>query len=75
MLISRQLSDQSPPDKASGEDVVHAVVKAIKKSAIFPDDKCILKRIALVESNFGKHPRTFRAGYFGGIWQVSVYTI
>ena len=29
-----------------------------------------LKRIALVESNFGEHPDTFRPRYFGGIWQV-----
>ena len=52
--------------------MVDAVVIAIKRSAIFRDDKCFLRRIALVESNFGTHPYTYRTGYYGGIWQVCV---
>ena len=30
-----------------------------------------LKRIALVESDFGNDQDTFRLGFYGGIWQVN----
>lgn len=29
-----------------------------------------LKEIAKQESNFGRHPNTYRKGYHGGVWQV-----
>lgn len=55
----------------SGESLVDDVVKAIK-GAGFTDDKGFMKRIALVESRFGTHPNTYRSGYSGGIWQVTI---
>ena len=56
--------------RASGSDVVNAVVAKIEASRIFPTEHRLLRRIAFVESKDGEDPNTYREGYFGGIWQV-----
>ena len=58
----------------SGSEVVEAVVDRITSSCIFPDDKEYLRRLAYVESTDGTQPDTYRSGYHGGIWQVSMNT-
>ena len=60
---------------AQGVGVVDEIVQVILDSGIFPDDQCFLRRIALVESKFGTDPNTYRAGYFGGIWQVRYFPV
>ena len=55
-----------------GIDVVKSVTFRFKYSGWEADYNVLLllKRIALVESDFGRDPETFRPGYYGGIWQV-----
>ena len=50
--------------------MVEAVVDRIEASCIFSDDKQYMRRLAYVESSDGTHPKTYRDGYDGGIWQV-----
>ncbi|XP_068744064.1 uncharacterized protein [Montipora capricornis] len=56
--------------KAKGPSVVEAVVVKINELGIFPYDRKFLFRIAWVESKYGQDHRTYRRGYYGGIWQV-----
>ena len=72
--LSLAQTDRTVEDKATGGYVVDAVVDKIQKSCIFSNDKMLLKRIALVESVNGLNDKTFRSGYFGGIWQVGSFT-
>ena len=59
--------------KANGVSVVDAAIRLIEKSAIFPSDKGLLRKIAWVESKFGTDPSTFRTGNAGvGIWQMDL---
>ena len=58
-----------------GQDVVHTTINRIHGSAMFPDDKGFLRRIAHVESNDGMNVNTYREGFHGGIWQVVFATI
>ena len=60
--------------KTSGEALVNDVVEVVADTGLFPEDHCFLRRIALVESKFGSDKKTYREGYFGGIWQVLVTT-
>ena len=56
-----------------GVDVVRKVTFRFKYSGWETDYNIIilfLTRIALVESDFGEDPLTFRPGYYGGIWQI-----
>jgi len=53
-----------------GKDVSEASVRKIQRSGIFTDDQSFLRRTAYVETQFGDHSKTYRTGYFGGIWQV-----
>ena len=62
--------DQTIVPETSGEAVVEAIVARIQLSAIFSDDRMLLRRIAYVETRDGTDPRTYRTGYNGGIWQV-----
>ena len=39
-------TDKTLEDRATGNDVVDAVIQKIKDTAIFPDDNGIMKRIA-----------------------------
>ena len=57
-------------EKAKGPSVVEAVVVKINELGIFPYDHKFLCRIAWVESKYGQDHRTYRRGYYGGIWQV-----
>ena len=43
--------------------------------ASFSEDKLFLRRLAYVESSDGSNPDTFRSGYHGGIWQVTLLTM
>ena len=67
-------TDKTLEEEAVGEDVVDAVIAKISGCDFFPDDKGILKRIAYVESKYGKDKNTFkdkfRKPYHGGIWQI-----
>jgi hypothetical protein len=59
-----------PEYEAKGKKVVEDVIRRIDNSGIFPPNNGFLRRIAWVESRFGKYPGTFRNDYHGGIWQV-----
>lgn len=62
--------DNTLTEEASGHSVVEATLRLVHRACVFPDDKLFSRRLAYVESNDGLHPRTFRQGYYGGIWQV-----
>ena len=62
--------DSTLEPETSGAAVVDAVIQRIERSGLFPDEKGFLRRIAYVESKFGKDPGTYRNDYHGGIWQV-----
>ena len=56
----------------SGTSIVDTVCSLLETNCdIFPDDKMFMRRLAYVESGDGTHPKTFRSGYYGGIWQVN----
>ena len=57
---------------ARGGDVVEAVTSRIEASCVFPDDKLLTRRLAYVESYDGVDEKTFRPGYYGGIWQAGI---
>ncbi|CAH0768272.1 unnamed protein product [Bemisia tabaci] len=61
--------DRTLEPGAHGRDVVETVVYRIHRSRVFPDDRDFFRRVAYTESNFGDDPRTYRNGYYGGIWQ------
>ena len=60
---------------ARGASIVETVCSRIESSCIFPEDKLFLRRLAYVESSDGSNPDTFRSGYHGGIWQVTLLTM
>ncbi len=67
-----QTTDLRFTARATGAEVVNAVVNSIQESGIFPDDNKLLRRIAYVVSQDGAKEGTFqlrRRRY--GIWQVS----
>ena len=70
LLVSCNAVDETLTAGASGSAVVHAVVRRIEDSNIFPSDNRLLRRIAYVESKDGTDSGTYRSGYHGGIWQV-----
>ena len=63
--------DKTREPNTSGVDVVKATLRQIQDSNIFPNDNSFLRRLAYAESIDGTDPDTYRAGYHGGIWQVS----
>ena len=70
--VSVSGNSQTETTNARGKAVVDAVLRRFKTSN-YETDPVVLQflcRIACVESNFGNDPNTFRAGYYGGIWQV-----
>ena len=69
-LVSCNARDETLTAGASGSAVVHAIVRRIEDSNIFPSDNRLLRRIAYVESKDGTDSGTYRSGYHGGIWQV-----
>ncbi|XP_069121954.1 collagen alpha-1(XII) chain-like [Argopecten irradians] len=69
-VCSGQIQDQTRVPEASGSAVVEAVINLIHQSCIFPSDKLYLRRLAYVESKDGTANDTYRAGYYGGIWQI-----
>ena len=69
-FVSCNAVDETLTAGASGSAVVHAVVRRIEDSNIFPSDNRLLRRIAYVESKDGTDSGTYRSGYHGGIWQV-----
>ena len=69
-LVSCNARDETLTAGASGSAVVHAVVRRIEDSNIFPSENQFLRRIAYVESKDGTDSGTYRSGYHGGIWQV-----
>ena len=61
-------TDKTLEKKATGNDVVDAVIQKIKDLGVFHDDNGIMRRIAYVESKFGIDPDTFTTD--GGIWRI-----
>ena len=57
---------------ASGSSIVESVCSLIESTCIFPDDKLFMRRLAYDESTDGTNSNTFRTGYYGGIWQVTM---
>lgn len=51
-----------------GPQVVTEEVKRVEK--VLGSTKMLVERTALVESDLGRQPKTYRPGYHGGIWQV-----
>ncbi|KAI1286275.1 hypothetical protein HDE_11133 [Halotydeus destructor] len=62
--------DHTVEPRTSGRNVVEATVDKISTSRIFKDDKQLLRRLAFVHTTDGNEDKTYRPGYFGGIWQV-----
>jgi len=47
-----------------------AMTTTLLSDTLLPDISHFLHRVAIVESRWGEDPRTYRSGYWGGIWQV-----
>jgi hypothetical protein len=47
-------SDQTTQSRAIGNDVVTACVRRIQNTCIFPNDHQFMRRVAYVESKFGR---------------------
>ncbi|XP_067679055.1 uncharacterized protein [Haliotis asinina] len=62
--------DLTRQDKQKGAEVVQAAIDRIRDGCIFSQDRLFLRRLAYVESRDGLDPKTYRSGYYGGIWQV-----
>ena len=75
-LVSSQGVDQTTQAEANGKDVVEATLARFDslhtphRLANFNE---FLRRVAYVETRFGMNEDTFRDGYHGGIWQVSIH--
>lgn len=72
-LLSKPLAASALDAEAKGETVVVAALAAAARifaGSGLADISTFLHRIARTESREGRAPRTFRAGYHGGIWQV-----
>ncbi|KAK7094802.1 uncharacterized protein [Littorina saxatilis] len=67
-----QLQDLTRTAGAVGPQVVDSVVSLIRESCVFPDDRQALRRFAFVVSSDGQDTKTYRPGFDGGIWQVSL---
>ena len=63
-----QFSEEALTPRAKGKEVVSNVNNELRK--IFPDDHNFMDRLACKESDNGLNPNTYRAGYYGGIYQV-----
>ena len=57
--------------KGKGAPVCKEVGDQINGLGIFPNDHKFLCRVAWVESKYAEAPGTYRAGYHGGMWQVT----
>ncbi|XP_060084208.1 uncharacterized protein LOC132563468 [Ylistrum balloti] len=64
--------DQTTQPGGNGAHVVEAVVSRIRESCLYADDKGFLRRLAYVQSYDGTDPKTYRPGFDGGIWQLSL---
>lgn len=62
--------DRTREDRATGADIVQAVVDVIRAKCIYPNDRLFFRRLAYVESKDGEDTNTFRPNFYGGIWQV-----
>ena len=73
LFFSSSGSDLTLVPGSSGEDVVDACIQKINSvsgiGSLLSNDFGLLKRIALVESNFGKSTPNSQ----GGIWQVNSF--
>ena len=70
-LSAGQNVDRTINPEGSGANIVEAVIAKIRQAGIFAEDNSLLRRIAYVESRDGTDPKTYRTGYFGGMWQVN----
>jgi hypothetical protein len=71
-------TDLTLTDRATGGEVVDAVVDLIRQSCIFDNDRLLLRRIAYVETQDGAAANTFSnnsSPFYGGIWQVGMYFV
>lgn len=62
--------DQTLEEKTLGADVTDAVVRKITRTGIFSLDQGFFRRVAFAETAFGEDSKTYRDGYYGGIWQA-----
>ncbi|XP_055958918.1 uncharacterized protein LOC126829390 [Patella vulgata] len=63
--------DLTRKDNQKGVDVVEAVVDLIRSNCIFPSDHEFLRRLALVQSDYGEDQKAYsNPKYHGGIWQI-----
>ncbi|XP_071095235.1 uncharacterized protein [Haliotis cracherodii] len=69
-VVVRLRADQALNDRARGSEIVNTVVDRIRNACIFLRGNLFLRRLAYVESADGTDPKTFRPGYYGGIWQI-----
>jgi len=70
LAVAAGQKDQTQEPDAKGAGVVEATCSRIEASCVFGEDKLFTRRVAYVESYDGADPKTFRDGYYGGIWQV-----
>ena len=63
-----QFSEEALTPRTKGKEVVSNVNNELRK--IFPNDHGFMDRVASKESDNGLNPKTYRAGYYGGIYQV-----
>ena len=69
LFYNGQSFDQTLQRNVFGETLVDAVIEKIRSKCILAEDKNLLRRIAAVETDFGK-----KAGKgSGGIWKVRNY--
>ncbi|CAE1320622.1 unnamed protein product [Acanthosepion pharaonis] len=67
LFCNGQTVDQTIQPQAHGEVVVDAVIDRIRSSCILIDDKYFMKRIAAVDTDYGKNSKLGE----GGIWKVT----
>ena len=70
LLSCEAFKDRTQVKKASGPDVVEATIAIIHEKCVFKDDAQMLRRWAKAVSDDGQASKTFKAGFYGGIWQV-----
>ncbi|XP_071095868.1 uncharacterized protein [Haliotis cracherodii] len=62
--------DLTRQENQRGTNVVQTTIDLIRDGCIFAKDRLFLRRLAFVESRDGLDAKTYRSGYYGGIWQV-----
>ncbi|XP_055353373.1 uncharacterized protein LOC129599224 [Paramacrobiotus metropolitanus] len=56
--------------ESTGKYAIESAIGRLSRARIFNDDHEFMRRVAWIETRDGGDPKTFRTGYYGGIWQV-----